>query len=55
MEVDPVLMLATCRTEGCPVNGRTFTVEMYPNAAPPIFRAQCGQCSNPVTDLVSAS
>jgi hypothetical protein len=54
MEVDPVLMLATCRTPGCPVEDRTYTVEMYPNSAEPIFRAQCGQCSNPVTDLVPA-
>jgi hypothetical protein len=54
VEVEPVLMKATCHTEGCPVDGVTFTVEMYPNAAPPIYRAQCGRCGQPVTDLVPA-
>lgn len=47
-------MKATCRTEGCPVQGVTYTVDMYPNEAPPIFRAQCFQCGQPVTDLVPA-
>lgn len=47
-------MKATCHTEGCPVDGVTFTVDMYPNEAEPIFRAQCGRCGQAVTDLVPA-
>lgn len=53
-EPEPVMMNATCRTVGCPVEGQTFTVPMYPNAAEPIYRAQCGRCLQPVTDLVPA-
>ncbi|MFJ3540390.1 hypothetical protein ACIPQA_33725 [Streptomyces sp. NPDC090109] len=53
-ETEPVMMRATCRTDPdvCPVSGQTFTVPMHPNAAPPIFRAQCDQCGQLVTDLV---
>lgn len=54
MEVEPVWILATCHTEGCPADGITFRVKMYPNEAPPIFRAQCGRCGQAVTDLVPA-
>lgn len=53
-EEDPTPMRVTCRTDDCPVNGVTFTVGMYPNAAPPIWRAQCGQCGKPITDVVPA-
>ena len=53
-EVEPVPMRVTCRTEDCPVEGQTFVVDMYPNAAPPVWRAQCGQCNQPVTDNVPA-
>ena len=45
-------MQATCHTEGCPVDGQTFVVDMYPNETEPIFRAQCYHCGQPVTDLV---
>ena len=51
-EASPVLVRATCRTEGCPVADVTFTVPMYANPLPPTFEAQCAQCDQPVTDLV---
>jgi hypothetical protein len=53
-EVEPTMKKVTCHTEGCPVNGITYTVPMYPNAAPPVWRAQCGQCNQPVTDIQPA-
>lgn len=55
-EEQPVLMNVTCHTEGCPVCGVTYTgVPMYPNAEPPTWRAVCGQCGNPVTDVVPST
>lgn len=54
MEVDPVKMKVTCHTLGCPVDDVTFTLDVYPNEAPPVYRVQCGQCGQPVTDLVPA-
>ncbi|MFD5753815.1 hypothetical protein ACFWIZ_00720 [Streptomyces sp. NPDC127044] len=45
-------MNVTCRTVGCPVADVTYTVNMYSNAAPPTYRAICGQCKQPITDLV---
>jgi hypothetical protein len=38
-ELVPVLMSATCWTEGCLVEGVTYDVPMYPP-----FLAQCAQC-----------
>lgn len=49
---ETVLMVATCHTPGCPVEGRPFTAPFYPNPDPPTFRGQCGQCGQPVTDIV---
>jgi hypothetical protein len=51
-EASPVTVRATCHTVGCPVAEVTYTVPMYPNPVPPEFRAQCGQCGQPVTDIV---
>ncbi|MFB6665964.1 hypothetical protein [Streptomyces parvus] len=53
-EPTPTQMLATCRTPDCPVQDQTFEVGMYPNASPPTWRAQCGQCGNPITDIEPA-
>ncbi|WP_367575271.1 hypothetical protein [Streptomyces griseoaurantiacus] len=53
-EVEPTMMKATCHTPGCPVAEQTFVEPMYPAPAPPVWRAQCGQCGQPVTDLVPA-
>lgn len=55
MEVEPVKMAVTCHTAGCPVDGQTFVVDMYPNETEPIWRAVCGRCGNPVTDIVPAA
>jgi hypothetical protein len=54
-EPQPVKMVVTCRTEGCPVEGVSYTVDMYPNKTEPFYRAQCGQCHNPITDIVPAA
>ncbi|WP_169317286.1 hypothetical protein [Actinacidiphila oryziradicis] len=51
-ETTPVAMVATCQTAGCPVDGVPFNATLYANAAPPIYRAVCGQCGQIVTDLV---
>lgn len=51
-EIEPVWMVATCRTPDCSVADMGFTCPMYPNQEPPIYRAQCAQCGQPVTDLV---
>lgn len=50
----PVAMICTCRTPGCVACGIACAVEMYPNAAPPVYRAVCGQCGQTVTDIVPA-
>ncbi|WP_324787015.1 hypothetical protein [Streptomyces sp. H51] len=55
-ELQPVLVSATCHTVGCPVEGVTYTgVPMYPSPVPPTFNAVCGQCGQPVTDIVQAT
>jgi hypothetical protein len=54
MEVEPTLMHVTCHTAGCPVDGTTYTVNMYPNEAPPTWRAVCAQCGQSITDIVPA-
>lgn len=54
MEEDPVQMLVTCHTAGCSEDGVTYKVGMYPNSEPPTFRAVCGQCQQPITDIVPA-
>ena len=52
MEEEPTAMNVTCRTDGCPVAGVTYTVDMYPNSVAPTWRAICAQCGNAVTDIV---
>lgn len=51
-EPQPVMVIATCHTEGCPVDGKPFEVPVYPNPAPPVYYVICGQCSQQVTDIV---
>ncbi|MEU5091730.1 hypothetical protein [Streptomyces sp. NPDC021356] len=53
-EPQPVNMLVTCHTEGCPVADVTYQVPMYPNVEPPTYRAVCAQCEQYVTDIVPA-
>jgi hypothetical protein len=53
-ETPPVMLVATCRTVGCPVEGVPFTAPFFPNTTEPIYRAQCARCGQPVTDLVPA-
>lgn len=50
-ETEPVPVAATCHTPGCPNEGRTFKTLMYPSETPPTFRAVCGQCGQPITDI----
>jgi hypothetical protein len=53
-EPDPTYFSATCRTEGCEVQGQAFRAPCIPCAVPPVWRVVCGQCGQPVTDLVPA-
>lgn len=50
-EPTPVLCTAICHTDGCPLNGEARQIWCYANAAPPIYRAWCAQCSEPITDI----
>jgi hypothetical protein len=47
--------VVTCHTETCPLAGEPRTVNLYPNPAPPTYRAWCGQCGNAITDVVPVS
>lgn len=51
-EPTPVMVIATCRTPGCPLEGIPQIEPFYPNATPPIFRGECAPCDRPHTDLV---
>jgi hypothetical protein len=53
-EQTPVMLAATCHTEGCTVEGVPFTAPFFPNATEPIYRAVCAMCGQPITDLVPA-
>lgn len=50
MEPVAVVMIATCHTPGCPA--QPTTQKMYGLGDPPVFLVQCGQCGQPITDLV---
>lgn len=54
-EEDPTLMAVTCHTAGCPVCDVTYNLPMYPNSWPPIWRAECTQCEQMITDIVPAA
>lgn len=41
---------ATCRTEGCPVQGVAFPVDLYKNVDGAL-RAYCGKCGQQITDI----
>jgi hypothetical protein len=51
-EVEPVKTAVTCRTEGCPVEGETFVLDVYPVGDPPVATVICVRCNQRVTDLV---
>lgn len=53
-EPTPVMMVATCRTPGCPMENIGQTAAFYPNSAPPIFNGKCDPCGQPHTDIVPA-
>ncbi|MER6109392.1 hypothetical protein [Streptomyces hirsutus] len=53
-EPTPTKMAATCHTAGCPEENVTYVVNMYPNASAPVWRAQCGQCGQTITDITPA-
>lgn len=54
-EIQPVHMIATCHTPGCPVAEQPVNALMYPNPVEPTYRAVCGRCGQPVTDLAPAA
>lgn len=49
-----VMLIATCHTEGCKVEGVEIAAPFFPNAAPPIYRGVCGECGKTHTDLAPA-
>ncbi|MGW1801592.1 hypothetical protein ACWCQN_38155 [Streptomyces sp. NPDC001984] len=51
-EPEPVMMTATCHTEGCPEAGQPIVAPFFPEGDPPAFHAVCAQCGQPVTDVV---
>jgi hypothetical protein len=51
----PVVMVGTCRTSGCPFEGVPVTAPYIPNADPPTYRGWCDPCQQPVTDIVPAA
>ncbi|MFI9194138.1 hypothetical protein ACIG0A_33170 [Streptomyces californicus] len=54
-EATPVMLIATCRTPGCVMDGVGVEAPFYSNAPagePPIYQGHCAQCEQPVTDLV---
>lgn len=55
MEAVGVWLIATCHTPGCPVEGQHFVCKAYPvpDSDPELFNVVCGQCGQPVTDLVA--
>jgi hypothetical protein len=50
-EPTPTPCVVICHTEGCPRAEEARTVNLYANPAPPIYRASCGQCDQPITDI----
>ncbi|AKZ60823.1 hypothetical protein SAM23877_p114 (plasmid) [Streptomyces ambofaciens ATCC 23877] len=50
-EPTPVMLVATCRTSGCSIEGLSITAPYYPNATEPTYRAVCGECMQTITDL----
>lgn len=48
----PVMKVVTCHTEGCPKAEKAETAPFTPNVDPPIYRAVCAGCDQPVTDIV---
>lgn len=51
-EPTPVPCVVTCHTEGCPLNGESRTVNLYPIGDPPTYQVVCAQCGQPITDIV---
>ncbi|WP_443296158.1 hypothetical protein [Streptomyces sp. GDS52] len=53
-EPTPVMLIATCHTDGCKIEDVSITAAYYANAAPPVYRGVCGPCGQTITDLVPA-
>lgn len=51
-EPQPVMMVATCHTSGCPEAEKPIEAPFFPNTEPPLYRAVCAGCGNTVTDIV---
>ncbi|MFD3618727.1 hypothetical protein ACFWWT_26500 [Streptomyces sp. NPDC058676] len=48
-------LTAVCRTPGCRAEGVAFEGVYFENPEPPLYRGQCGQCEQPITDLRNSS
>ncbi|SED62010.1 hypothetical protein SAMN05428942_2142 [Streptomyces sp. 2112.2] len=46
-----VTLIATCGTQGCPAEATPFEGVYFENPEHPLYRGQCGQCGQPITDL----
>ncbi|MFJ7153271.1 hypothetical protein ACIQVT_34580 [Streptomyces sp. NPDC100445] len=50
-EPTPTPCVVICHTDGCPLVGEPRTVNLFPNAAPPVWRCQCSPCGQLITDI----
>lgn len=48
----PVRCTVICHTEGCELGGQPRVINLFPNEAPPVWRAQCSPCNQMITDIV---
>lgn len=46
-------LIAVCRVPGCRAEGIPFEGVYFENLEPPLYRGQCGQCGQPITELRS--
>ena len=48
-------LTAVCRTAGCRAEGVLFEGVYFENLEPSLYRGQCGQCGQLISDLWSSS
>lgn len=51
----PTLCTVICHTIDCPLAEQARTINLCPNPEPPIWRAECAQCEEPITDIQPVS
>ncbi|MEU6325353.1 hypothetical protein [Streptomyces sp. NPDC047009] len=51
IEPTPTPCIVVCHTVGCVLVEQARTINLFPNAAEPIYRASCGCCGQEITDI----